>query len=95
MIHELLSTGKENALSGKELAQLLDMELRSITENIEKERRQGQPICASYGGEKPGYYLAANKEQLQEFCKALKHREKELSKTRQAMELIKLATAKE
>lgn len=84
MIHELLATGKENARTGRELAQQLGCDIRSVTAQIEKERREGNPICATATGH-TGYYLAANAEELNAYCDAVKRRAIELFKTRQAL----------
>lgn len=56
MIHELLAEGRENARTGRELAQFFDCNIRDITEQVERERREGQPICVATG-ENPGYYI--------------------------------------
>lgn len=85
MIAELLSYGKENTRTGRELANHFKCDLRTITEQIERERREGQPICANMRGENAGYYLAADAEELEQYCKRLHHREDELYKTRQAL----------
>lgn len=85
MIAELLAEGAENARTGKDLAALVKCDLRTVTEQIEKERREGQPICASSRGETPGYYLAANAEELEAYCNRLHGRAAELYKTRQAL----------
>lgn len=84
MIHELLGHGRENARTGRELAQVLQCGIRQITEQIERERRDGHPICAAMGAN-PGYYLAADDNELQEYCNQLKGRAIELFKTRQAL----------
>ncbi len=86
MLAELLSTDRENATrTGKELANYFNCDIRTITEQIERERRQGQPICANPTGGQPGYYLAADAEELENYCKRLHHRAAELYKTRQAL----------
>lgn len=84
MIHELLAEGRENARTGRELAQLFDCSIRDITEQVERERRAGQPICAATG-ERPGYYLAADAAELEQYCNSLKRRAIEVFKTRQAL----------
>lgn len=85
MITELLTEGRENARTGKELAEHLGLDIRTITEQIERERRDGQPICASSHGDPPGYYIAADADDLQQYCDRLKRRAVELFKTRQAL----------
>ena len=84
MIHELLQQGRDNARTGRELAQVLGCTLRDITEQVEKERRDGFPICAATG-DNPGYYLAADADELESYCGRLKSRAIELFKTRQAL----------
>ena len=85
MITELLAEGRENARTGRELAQVLNCDIRAITGQIERERRAGKPICAATTGGNMGYYLAADERELEEYCNALKHRAMELFKTRQAL----------
>lgn len=84
MIHELLAEGRENARTGRDLAALLNCNIRDITVQIEKERRDGHPICAATG-DNPGYYLAADADELERYCKQLWGRGRELFKTRQAL----------
>ena len=84
MIHELLAAGRGNARTGRELAGVLNCNIREVTEAVEKERREGWPICAA-SGENPGYYIAESPEELDHYCKRLKNRAIELFKTRQAL----------
>lgn len=85
MIAELLNEGAENAKTGRDLAQILGCDIRTVTEQIERERRAGKPICAASRGPKAGYYLAATQEDLQAYCDIVKGRAIELFKTRQAL----------
>lgn len=85
MISEHLFKGRENARTGKELARLLDCNPRDISEGVERERRQGAPICASCDPETPGYYLAASAEDLEQYCRSLHKRAGEIHKTRRAL----------
>ena len=84
MIHELLAEGRENARTGRELANILNCTAREITVQIERERRQGRPICAACG-KNPGYYLPKDDQELEEYCDQLKARAVEVFKTRQAL----------
>ena len=84
MIFELLDVGKDNPRTGRELSSVLGLGIRDITEQIERERRDGAPICASTGAN-PGYYIAADAEELEQYCNRLKGRGIELFKTRQAL----------
>jgi hypothetical protein len=83
MIHEYLSEGAENARTSKELCRMLNIGHRDLTQAIERERRQGKPICAS-SGNNPGYYLAANQQEMQRYCNSLYHRAGEIHATRKA-----------
>lgn len=85
MIYELLAEGRENARTGRDLAKYCGCNIRDITEQIERERRQGHPICAATGGENPGYYLAADEDELAHYCNNLRRRAIEMFKTRQAL----------
>ena len=84
MIHELLAEGAENARPGKELAGLLKISMRELTRTIEAERRAGKPICATVTPPNAGYFLAANRDEMQQYCDSLQHRAGELHKTRKA-----------
>lgn len=83
MIHEMLATGKEYARTRRELCAALNLTEREITRQIEKERREGRPICASTGST-PGYFLAATQEEMENYCNNLHHRAGEIYKTRAA-----------
>ena len=84
MIYEILPAGREHALTGRELANIFNCDIRVITMQIERERRDGHPICAA-SGDNPGYFLPANNEELEAYCNRLKGRAIELFKTRQAL----------
>ena len=83
MIYELLHEGEANAITGRELCELLNINMRQLTLAIESERRAGQPICAATG-KTPGYYLAATREEMERYGMALHHRAGEIYKTRRA-----------
>lgn len=81
MIHEILPAGKEHAIPGRVLIDLLDLkDLRELTQLVERERRDGFPICASTGNEK-GYYLASDAEELDEYIKSLGRRIRNVGRT--------------
>lgn len=83
MIQELLSAGAENALPGRYLCGLLEITLRDLTQAIERERREGAPICAST--QPPyGYFLASNRAEMEGYCRSLTHRIGEINQTRRA-----------
>ncbi len=80
LISAMLLEGAENAITGKEICAALNITPRNLTAAIEKERRQGRPICASTGTP-PGYFLAANREEMESYCRSLTHRVGEIQKT--------------
>ena len=84
MIFELLAEGKENARAARELSTICNKTPREITAQIEKERREGRPICAATGSN-PGYYIPESPGELQRYCDQLKGRAIEIFKTRQAL----------
>lgn len=84
MVHELLEAGRANTKTGRELAKSLHCSIRDVTEIIERERRDGQPICAATG-ENPGYYLAADADELEQYCNQMKNRAVQIFVTRQAL----------
>jgi len=89
MIYEILLTGKDNARTGREICRLLNLNARELTAAIARERREGKPICANTG-KTPGYFLAADQEEMQKYCRSLWQRAGEIHKTRRAcLESIK------
>jgi predicted DNA-binding transcriptional regulator YafY len=84
MVFELLEPGRDHAKTGRELADVLGCDIRTITQQIERERRAGQPICAAMNGA-AGYYLAETQEDLQAYCELIRHRAGELFATRRAL----------
>ena len=83
MIFEVLGRGRAAAKTGRELCGLLDLSPRELTAAIERERREGHPICAATDNPY-GYYLAANMGEMESYCKSLSHRIAELCKTKAA-----------
>lgn len=83
-VAEYLNTGRENAITAQELAAVLECPARAVTIQIERERREGVPICAACG-DNPGYYIAANEEELQTYCRQLQGRIDETTATLQAL----------
>ena len=84
MIKEILKAGRENAITARELADYFGCTPRDISQQVERERRAGAPICATCG-HPAGYYLAANGEELAAYCRKVKSRAIEIFKTRQAL----------
>lgn len=84
MIYELLGEGERSARTGKELAKLLGVQPRDISQAIERERREGKPICATCDPQNPGYFIPEYREEMQHYCDRLYHRAGEIFKTRRA-----------
>lgn len=84
MIHELLAEGRENARTARELATVCGCDVRAVTIQIERERREGHPICAATG-DNPGYFLPADDDELRTYCAQLQGRVLEILKTRRAL----------
>lgn len=80
-----LPTGAENAVDGTTLAAVLGFKnRRELSKQIERERRNGKPICAAVSGENRGYYLAADSDELSRYLNSLDRRIREVRRTREA-----------
>lgn len=87
MISEVLGTGRENARTGQQLAEIFGVNIRDIAAQIRRERLQGARICATSGtgkGERPGYYIGSD-EEVKAYCNRLLHRGRELFGVRGAL----------
>lgn len=84
MITEVLGKGQENAKTGREICKRLNLTMREFSQRVERERRNGSPICAST---RPpyGFFLAADKGEMQTYCHSLWHRAGEIFKTRKIL----------
>lgn len=71
-VYELLKdqhhVGAENAITGRELSRILNVDRRTVTQWIRDERLSGKPICASAMGENAGYYLPATPGEFENYC---------------------------
>lgn len=85
MIAEILGKGPENALGSRELANMLDVDRRTVGAIIERERRKGKWICANCRGPRTGYYMAENYLQMCEYVRRLQSRGNNLLTTASAM----------
>lgn len=81
---DYLLTGAEHALDAKTLAAAMEIDRRTVTQRIERERRSGMPICAAVDGVNRGYYLAADADELARYVRALDRRISEVKKTHAA-----------
>lgn len=85
---DLLRQGRANAIPARVLADALELpDTRTLTRLVERERRSGSPICASTT-EPTGYFLAADAGELSDYVSSLRGREKEIRRTRGALEHI-------
>lgn len=78
MIHEHLYRGRDNSRTGRELARLLHVNIRTIVSGVERERAAGWPICSESYGKYAGYYLAANEDERQKCVESLGRRAREI-----------------
>ena len=79
----ILPHGKSNAIPGRELVKLLELkDLRELTQMVERERAEGAPICASTGSLAPGYYLADDPAELEQYIHSLDRRLRNMGQTR-------------
>lgn len=84
-VANVLLFGAENAVEGSTLAAVLGFkDRRALSKQIERERRSGQPICASVAGSKRGYFLTDDPDELQRYIRALDRRIREVRRTRDA-----------
>lgn len=81
-ISDVLCVGCENALTGEFLAGLFDCNLREVSQAIERERRDGVPICASCDPARPGYFLASDPGELALYLASLDRRLRNIAVTR-------------
>lgn len=72
VIAGLLPVGKDNAISTKELVRITGCSSsRDLQQRISEERRAGAIICSATKG---GYFIPANREEMQGFYMVLKNR---------------------
>lgn len=84
-VFSVLNVGVENAIDALSLVRILGFkDRRELSRQIELERRDGYPICASVSGEHRGYYLAANETELRQYITSLDRRIRSVRRTRNA-----------
>lgn len=85
-VSDFLPHGAANAVDGRTLAAALGFKaLRELSKQVERERRAGQPICASVSGERRGYFMGDPNE-LWLYLRSLDRRLREVRRTRDACE---------
>ena len=85
-VADVLPHGAGNAVDGQTLATAMGFKsVRELSKRIERERRAGQPICASVSGERRGYFMGDPNE-LWLYLRSLDRRLREVRRTRDACE---------
>lgn len=83
-VSDFLLCGAENAITGEVLVHTIGLsDLRQLTAIIERERKEGVPICANCCDPR-GYYLAGTEAELEAYIKSLDRRLKNIRLTRTA-----------
>ena len=85
-VSDLLNSGRENAVPLRHLKKLLEVDGRTARLMIERERREGTPICADNA---TGYYLPSTDEEKAACVRSMRHRAGEIMKTARAIEQAK------
>lgn len=85
-VFDILPRGAANAVDGQTLAAAMGFKsVRELSKQVERERRAGQPICASVSGERRGYFMGDPNE-LWLYLRSLDRRLREVRRTRDACE---------
>ncbi len=71
-VKDLLPTGRDNAVAVCDLAEKMRITERKLREIITEERTAGTVICSSVSG----YYLPANRAEIEDFCHFMEKRAK-------------------
>lgn len=82
-IAELLSPGRENAISRRDLEAMTGLNGRTVRLMIQKERLAGAPILADNS---TGYFLPESEDERAAFVRSMRHRAGEILRTAEAVE---------
>lgn len=82
---QVLPVGEENAIRGRDIANMLGVDIRIVSHLAEEARRSGAMVCATSRGIAAGYYLAADADEAEAYCSRLGRRAAEMQKTRRIM----------
>lgn len=88
-ISENLKTGAAGALTSKELCVILGLTSDEVRHMVRTERLAGIPICSRCKSDhagNAGYYLPETADELRRMLLQLRSREKEIRRTRRALE---------
>ena len=84
-VSDILPRCAANAIYGQTLAAAMGFKsVRELSKQVERERRAGQPICASVSGEHRGYFMGDPNE-LWLYLRSLDRRLREVRRTRDAV----------
>ena len=83
---DFLPVGRANAITGRELASLLELTVRDVSRMVEAARADGCPICASCDTARPGYFLTEDPDELERYIASLDRRLRAIRRTRLALE---------
>jgi len=73
LVERILKQGKENALNLTTLANYYKCSRVDIIQQVFMEQENGAPICVNRSG-RPGYYLAKNKSEYEEYLQSVRKR---------------------
>lgn len=82
-VSDFLNRGRENAVPLRHLQTLLNADGRTVRLMIERERRDGTPICAD---NMTGYYLPGSEDEKAACVRSMRHRAGEILATARAIE---------
>ena len=88
-ISEFLGFGAKNARTAKELREILHISGDDVRELVRAERLDGVPICSRTAADesgRAGYFMPSCPDDFMQTIAQLRHREKELARTRKALE---------
>lgn len=77
-IMELLQEGEENAITAKEIARYYHCNRRNITRTIHNLRAKGEVILSNNIGKTCGYYLPADRAEVERFTRTMHSRLKNI-----------------
>lgn len=77
-IMELLQEGRENAITAEEIAKYYHCNSRNITRTIHNLRANGEVILSNNVGRTCGYYLPANRAEVERFARTMHSRLKNI-----------------
>lgn len=85
LILEIIPVGRKNAVTARLLAQALHWSERKVTKAVQAARLRGVPLCSSCGYPR-GYFLAEEPGELRLCIRQMRHREREIDVTIEALE---------